>query len=222
MSGCPTVYINYNLAWHPKFCRLIMMERSSAKGNGLHLDIVLLALINFAGSIFGGPWIWDAIQCCHEIHVGDVMSQNSVLCRMYRFPHPIIHRDFFSQVLGSSPACGPLLQLATSQAGQGNSQNKTWQNLTNNGMGNSVHISLFQLVFKRCLFLESRHCSGSIVRHGRARKCHRFHRAVLRSGRDHNFDEETESQDPTVQVLDCARLERLGLHYRRLFRDKVW
>ena len=39
---------------------LIMMDRSSSKGNGLHLDIVLLSLINFVGSIFGGPWICAA------------------------------------------------------------------------------------------------------------------------------------------------------------------
>ena len=57
---------------------------------------------------------------------------------MYRFSHRIFHRDFSAKFLGLPPACGPLLQLATAQAGQGNSQNKRWRILTNNGMGNSV------------------------------------------------------------------------------------
>ena len=42
----------------------------------------------------------------------------------YRVSHPIIHRDFLAKFYGVPPAFGPLLQLATAEAGQGNSQNK--------------------------------------------------------------------------------------------------
>ena len=42
------------------FFRLIIMEKSSKKGCGIHWDIVLLSFINCAGSIFGGPWICAA------------------------------------------------------------------------------------------------------------------------------------------------------------------
>ena len=43
----------------------------------------------------------------------------------YRVSHTIMQRGFLEKFLGLPPACGPLLQLATAQAGQGNSQNKT-------------------------------------------------------------------------------------------------
>ena len=43
---------------------------------------------------------------------------------IYRVSYPIIHR-FFGYVIGSSPAFGALLQLATAQAGQGELPNKT-------------------------------------------------------------------------------------------------
>ena len=57
------------------FCRLIMMDRSSKKGNGLHLDIVLLSLINFLGSIFGGPWICAAtVRAVSHVSALTVMS----------------------------------------------------------------------------------------------------------------------------------------------------
>ena len=39
----------------------------------------------------------------------------------YRVSHPIMQRGFFDYFLGVPPACGPLLQLATAQAGHGNS-----------------------------------------------------------------------------------------------------
>ena len=42
---------------------------------------------------------------------------------IYRVSHPIIHRGSSAKFLGVPLACGPLLQLATAQAGQGSSQN---------------------------------------------------------------------------------------------------
>ena len=54
---------------------------------------------------------------------------------MYRVSHPIMQR-FFEKVLGSSPgACGPLLQLATAQAGQGNSLKLFRKTSLHDGMG---------------------------------------------------------------------------------------
>ena len=53
-----------------------------------------------------------------------VRAYGAVLDR-YRVSHPIIHGGFSDKFKGVPPACGPLLQLATAQAGQGNSQNKT-------------------------------------------------------------------------------------------------
>merc|ERR1719288_541008 len=42
-------------------CELIMMDKTKdEKGAGLHLDIVILSLINLGCGLFGGPWICAA------------------------------------------------------------------------------------------------------------------------------------------------------------------
>lgn len=41
-------------------CELLMMEKATQKGAGLHLDILILAVGNCIGSFFGGPWICAA------------------------------------------------------------------------------------------------------------------------------------------------------------------
>ena len=46
-------------------------------------------------------------------------------CSSTEFPIPSFIEVFSAKFSGVPPACGPLLQLATAQAGQGNSQNKT-------------------------------------------------------------------------------------------------
>ena len=57
---------------------------------------------------------------------------------VYRVSHPIMQRGFSDYFLGVPPSCGSLLQLATAQAGQGNSQKLIWKNSLHDGMRNSV------------------------------------------------------------------------------------
>ena len=42
-------------------CELIMMEKTlEKKGAGVHLDIVLLSLLNMGSGVVGGPWVCAA------------------------------------------------------------------------------------------------------------------------------------------------------------------
>ena len=53
-----------------------MMERTNAKGAGVHWDIVLLCLINCLGAFMGGPWI-----CAATVRaVAHVSSLVQILC----------------------------------------------------------------------------------------------------------------------------------------------
>ena len=53
-----------------------MMERTNAKGAGVHWDIVLLCLINCLGAFIGGPWI-----CAATVRaVAHVSSLVGILC----------------------------------------------------------------------------------------------------------------------------------------------
>ena len=56
-----------------------MMERTKgAKGAGVHLDIVLLSLINLICGVFGGPWICAAtVRACSHVSALTVMSTSS-------------------------------------------------------------------------------------------------------------------------------------------------
>ena len=57
----PAILLYLLLFMETHICELIMMEKTKEeKGAGLHLDIVLLSLINFACGAFGGPWICAA------------------------------------------------------------------------------------------------------------------------------------------------------------------
>lgn len=53
-----------------------MLEKTmDKKGCGLHWDIVLLCLINFMNSIFGGPWICAAtVRAVSHVSALTVMS----------------------------------------------------------------------------------------------------------------------------------------------------
>ena len=96
--------------------------------------------------------------------------------------------------LGSSPACGPLLQLATAQADQGNSQNWLQQNLGPNVMCHPVcthKIRSFNSYFlvdscstaSACAWHEL-HLSGtSFLRNLWYRILHTMHRWVAHAGR---------------------------------------
>merc|ERR1719431_1129706 len=61
-------------------CELIMMEKTKEeKGAGLHLDIVLLSLMNMVCAIFGGPWICAAtVRSVSHVSALTVMSTTHV------------------------------------------------------------------------------------------------------------------------------------------------
>merc|ERR1711936_1509500 len=57
----PAILLYLLLFMETHICELIMMEKTKEeKGAGLHLDIVLLSLLNMFCAIFGGPWICAA------------------------------------------------------------------------------------------------------------------------------------------------------------------
>ena len=96
-------------------CELIMMDRSSAKGNGLHLDIVLLSIINFIGSIFGGPWICAAtVRAVSHVSALTIMSTTHPAGEA---PHVVEVKDqrlsalLVSTFLGLSILLSPILKL---------------------------------------------------------------------------------------------------------------
>ena len=57
----PAILLYLLIFMETQICELIIMEKTKeAKGAGLHLDIVLLTLINFFSSLVGGPWVCAA------------------------------------------------------------------------------------------------------------------------------------------------------------------
>ena len=65
----PAILLYLLIFMETQICELIIMEKTKeAKGAGLHLDIVLLSLINFISSLVGGPWVCAAtvIAIAHE------------------------------------------------------------------------------------------------------------------------------------------------------------
>merc|ERR1719397_24813 len=57
----PAILLYLLLFIETHICELIMMEKTKEeKGAGLHLDIVILSLINLGCGLFGGPWICAA------------------------------------------------------------------------------------------------------------------------------------------------------------------
>ena len=57
----PALLLYVLLFMETHICELIMMEKTKEeKGAGLHLDIVILSLINMVSGTFGGPWICAA------------------------------------------------------------------------------------------------------------------------------------------------------------------
>ena len=57
----PAILIYMLLFIETSICELIMMDKTKeAKGAGLHLDLVILSLINMGCGLFGGPWICAA------------------------------------------------------------------------------------------------------------------------------------------------------------------
>jgi len=61
-------------------CELIMMEKTKdEKGAGLHLDIVILSLINLGCGLFGGPWICAAtVRAVAHVSALTVFSASAI------------------------------------------------------------------------------------------------------------------------------------------------
>jgi len=80
-AGILPAFLLYMLLFmETHICELIMMEKTKEqKGAGLHLDIVLLALINLVCGIFGGPWICAAtVRAVSHVSALTVMSTANV------------------------------------------------------------------------------------------------------------------------------------------------
>ena len=75
----PALLLYLLLFMETHICELIMMERTKGvKGAGVHLDIVLLSLINLVCGVFGGPWICAAtVRACSHVSALTVMSTSS-------------------------------------------------------------------------------------------------------------------------------------------------
>merc|ERR1719244_1664059 len=76
----PAILLYMLLFMETHICELIMMEKTKEeKGAGLHLDIVLLSLMNMICAIFGGPWICAAtVRSVSHVSALTVMSTTQV------------------------------------------------------------------------------------------------------------------------------------------------
>ncbi|XP_040568533.1 band 3 anion transport protein isoform X2 [Lepeophtheirus salmonis] len=71
----PAILLYLLLFMETHICELLMMDKSSKKGNGLHWDIVLLCIINCLGAFFGGPWICAAtVRAVAHVSALTIMS----------------------------------------------------------------------------------------------------------------------------------------------------
>eukprot|EP00096_Caligus_rogercresseyi_P010281 TRINITY_DN3693_c0_g1_i3.p1 TRINITY_DN3693_c0_g1~~TRINITY_DN3693_c0_g1_i3.p1 ORF type:complete len:772 (-),score=126.01 TRINITY_DN3693_c0_g1_i3:63-2378(-) len=74
-AALPAILLYLLLFMETHICELIMMEKTSKKGNGLHWDIVLLSFINCVGSFVGGPWICAAtVRAVAHVSALTIMS----------------------------------------------------------------------------------------------------------------------------------------------------
>ena len=112
----PAVLLYLLLFMETHICELIMMEKTKEKkGAGLHLDIVLLSLINLMSGFFGGPWICAAtVRAVSHVSALTVMSTQNVPGEA---PKVVGIRDqrvsplVVSILLGVSVALAPILKL---------------------------------------------------------------------------------------------------------------
>jgi len=112
----PAILLYLLLFMETHICELIMMEKTKEKkGAGLHLDIVLLSLINFGSGILGGPWICAAtVRAVSHVSALTVMSTTSAPGEA---PKVVGVRDqrvtaaMVSILLGVSVAMAPALKL---------------------------------------------------------------------------------------------------------------
>jgi solute carrier family 4 anion exchanger 2 len=112
----PALLLYLLLFMETHICELIMMEKTKEKkGAGLHLDIVLLALINLVSGAIGGPWICAAtVRAVSHVSALTVMSTTHVPGEA---PKVVGIRDqrmtafTVSVLLGVSVLLAPILKL---------------------------------------------------------------------------------------------------------------
>ena len=112
----PALLLYLLLFMETHICELIMMEKTKEKkGAGLHLDIVLLALINLVSGAIGGPWICAAtVRAVSHVSALTVMSTTHVPGEA---PKVVGIRDQWmtaftvSVLLGVSVLLAPILKL---------------------------------------------------------------------------------------------------------------
>jgi len=112
----PAVLLYLLLFMETHICELIMMEKTKEKkGAGLHLDIVLLSLINLVSGAIGGPWICAAtVRAVSHVSALTVMSTTHVPGEA---PKVVGIRDqrmtafAVSVLLGLSVLLAPILKL---------------------------------------------------------------------------------------------------------------
>lgn len=112
----PAILLYLLLFMETHICELIMMEKTKgAKGVGVHLDIVILCLINLVCGICGGPWICAAtVRACSHVSALTIMSTSSkpgeplqaVGVRDQRISAAVV-----SILLGASILMSPILKL---------------------------------------------------------------------------------------------------------------
>jgi len=79
-AALPAILLYLLLFMETHICELIMMEKTKEeKGAGLHLDIVLLSLMNMVCAFFGGPWICAAtVRSVSHVSALTVFSTSNV------------------------------------------------------------------------------------------------------------------------------------------------
>jgi len=112
----PALLLYLLLFMETHICELIMMEKTKEeKGAGLHLDIVLLSLMNMVCAFFGGPWICAAtVRSVSHVSALTVFSTTNVPGES---PKVIGVRDqrlsatLVSILIGVSVLLAPILKL---------------------------------------------------------------------------------------------------------------
>merc|ERR1719411_1041599 len=113
----PAILLYLLLFIETHICELIMMEKTKEeKGAGLHLDIVVISLINLGCGLFGGPWICAAtVRAVAHVSALTVMSTANAPGES---PKVVGIRDqrisafTVSVLLGVSILMAPILKLA--------------------------------------------------------------------------------------------------------------
>ena len=110
----PAILLYLLLFMETHICELIMMEKTNAKGGGLHLDIVLLSLINCVGGFLGGPWICAAtVRAVSHVSALTVMSTTHApgeAPKIVEVKDQRVSGFMVSVILGLSVLLSPLLQ----------------------------------------------------------------------------------------------------------------